>query len=200
MTKKPTHRRRPQAPEPEPRTTKKWNSVRAVLVSKGSAELLTLARDLFALSQENRDFVSARYLAGGDGLEPYKKAIDEAIYPDVYHNKPIRLAVAKKAVSQYTQATDDMAGTLELMVYFVERGNQFTVDFGDIDASFYSSLESMFGRVLDLLRRSEPELVERFLPRLVAIRDAASGIGWGYYDCLCEALGAAFPNGTEAPR
>jgi hypothetical protein len=83
------------------------------------------------------------------------------------------------------------------MVYFVERGNQFTVDFGDIDEGFYSSLESMFGRILETLKRSDYEVIAHFLPRLVAIRDAAAGIGWGYHDYLCEALAKAFPRAAE---
>ncbi len=59
------------------------------------------------------------------------------------------MSIAKKAISQYTKATGDQTGTLELMAYFVERGDQFIVDFGDINAGFYSSLESMFGRILE---------------------------------------------------
>jgi hypothetical protein len=176
---------------------KRWSDVRAVLATQGSAQLLEAVRDLYDLSQENRDFLNARYLASESNLEPYKKAIDDAIYPNVYQSKPIRVSVAKKAISQYTKATGDQAGTLELMVYFVERGNQFTVDFGDIDEGFYSSLESMFGRILETLKRSDPEVVERLLPRLVAIRDAAEGIGWGYHDYLCEALARAFPSSAE---
>jgi len=174
-------------------TDKCWREVRAVLATRSSAQLLDLARDLYHLSQENRDFLNARCLATKNRLDPYKEAIDEAIYPDIYSNKPIRISAAKKAISQYTKATKDQAGTLELMVYFVERGNQCTVDYGDIDEGFYSSLESMFGRILEALRHAGPEVVGRVLPRLVAIRDAAAGIGWGYHDFLCDALATAFP-------
>ena len=176
---------------------KRWSDIRAVLDTQGSAQLLEVARDLYALSQENRDFLNARYLASENRLDSYKKAIDAAIYPNVYQSKPIRVSVAKKAISQYTKATGDQAGTLELMMYFVERGNQFTVDFGDIDEGFYSSLEPMFARILETLKRSDPEVVEGLLPRLVAIRGAAEGICWGYHDYLCEALAKAFPNAAE---
>jgi len=176
---------------------KHWSDVRAVLASQGSAQLLETVRDLYDLSQENRDFLNARYLASENCLESYKKAIDDAIYPNVYESKPIRVSIAKKAISHYTKATGHQAGILELMVYFVERGNQFTVDFGDIDEGFYSSLESMFGRILETLKRSDYEVIAHFLPRLVAIRDAAAGIGWGYHDYLCEALAKAFPRAAE---
>jgi hypothetical protein len=176
---------------------RRWSDVRSALATQSSAQFLGLVRDLYDLSQENRDLLNARYLASENSLEPYKKAIADAIYPNVYKSKPIRISVAKKAINQYTKATGDQAGTLELMVYFVERGNRFTVDFGDINAGFYSSLESMFGRILETLKGSDPEVVERLLPRLVAIRDAAKSIGWGYYDYLCDVLAEAFPRAAE---
>jgi hypothetical protein len=34
----------------------------------------------------------------------------------------------------------------------------------------------MFGRILETLKRSDHEVMAHFLPRLVAIRDAANGI------------------------
>lgn len=179
------------------RVDNRWNDVRTVLASHSSVKLADLVRNLYNLSQENRDFLNARYLPSQDRLGPYKKMIDESIYPDMYSNKPIRISAAKKAISQYAKATNDKAGTLELMVYFVERGTQFTVNYGDIHEAFYSSLESMFGRVLDILKRNDPEVIERFLPRLTAIRDNAAGIGWGYHDYLRDALLGAFPSVDE---
>ena len=181
----------------KPRAEKKWGELRAALTPLGSAELVALVRDLYDLSQENRDFLNTRYLTSEDRLGTYKETLDEALYPDVYKNKPVRIAAAKKALSQYTKATNDEAGTLELMVYFVERGNQFTVEFGDIDEAFYSAMESMFKRVLQTLKRSAPEVRESFLPRLTAIRDTARNIGWGYYDFLCDALEQEFPSADE---
>jgi len=78
-------------------------------------------------------------------------------------------------------------------VYYVECGNQFTVDYGDIDEGFYESLESMFTQVVKTLQTSDETTVERFLPRLKAVVSQAEGIGWGYYDAISDALEGAFP-------
>ena len=110
------------------RVDNKWNNVRTGLASHGPVKLVGLVRDLYNLSQENRDFLNTRYLASADRLGPYKETIDESPYPDIYNNKPIRISIGKKAISQYAKATNDRVGTLELMVYFVERGTQFTAD------------------------------------------------------------------------
>lgn len=168
------------------------------LKSESKAVLLKALRSLYDLSQENRDFLHAKFLRGDGALEPYRQTIGEALYPDMFSKKPISIATARKAISQYKKATNDEMGVLELMVYFVERGNQCTVDLGDIDESFYLSLESMFDRVLNTLQKSSEEITHRFLPRLIAVRDAASGIGWGYYDHLCCALEEAFPEAVSS--
>lgn len=91
-----------------------------------------------------------------------------------------------------------MWGALELMVDFVERRTQFTVDFGDIDEPFYLSPESMFGRVLELLKRSEPELVERASCRASLLSETLPRVSsGGTNDYLCEALDGALPGEEE---
>lgn len=175
------------------RIDKRWHGLRAALAAQSSAELVNLVRDLHDLSQEKREFLNTRYFVSADRLGPYKELIEDSLYPDVCSNKPIRILAAKKALGQYTKATNDDAGTLELMVYFVERGTQCAVDLGIDDEAFYSAMESMFGRVLKTLKRSGTVERDRFLPRLAAIRNAARNIGWGYYDCLGDALEQEFP-------
>lgn len=179
------------------RTDMRWHELRATLAAQGSAELVNLVRDLHDLSQENRDFLNARYFASADRLGLYKELIEESLYPDVCSNKPIRISAAKKALSQYAKATKDEAGTLELMVYFVERGTQCAVDLGVDDEAFYSAMESMFGRVLKSLKRSDTEKRDHFLSRLAAIRNAARDVGWGYFDYLGDALEQEFPGAGE---
>ena len=110
-----------------------WNNVKSILVEKEKSELLRLIADLYSSSFENKSFIHSRYGIGGQTLEPYKGIITESLYPDVYKDKPIRLSVGKKAISDYFKATKNKAGQLELMVHYLETGNQFTVDYGDID-------------------------------------------------------------------
>jgi hypothetical protein len=103
------------------------------------------------------------------------------------------LSRGRKAISDYKKATDDPIGTLDLMVYYVERGTRFTVDYGDIDAWFYESLESMFYQIVKTLQRSDEETIDHFLPRLESIVHRAYNIGWGYYDTISDMLKKAFP-------
>jgi len=75
------------------------------------------------------------------------------------------------------------------MLTYIERGHQFTLDFGDIDEPFYIALENMWERFTVELRRSPAkyELYEQFASRLLKMR-RRSDIGWGYGDTVRETV------------
>jgi len=176
-----------------PKKPTSWQEMRRALSSKSQNELLNLIRDLYALRPEVKDFMHARFLTSEASLEPYKKIIEASLYPDVMHGDTIELSRGRKAISDYKKATNDPIGTLALMVYYVERGTRFTVDYGDVDAWFYESLESMFSQVVKTLQQSDEETIDHFLPRLESIVHRAYNIGWGYYDTISDMLKKAFP-------
>jgi hypothetical protein len=171
-------------------STKKpsWSQVKAILVVQEPKELLKLIGDLYRLSKDDRVFIESRFLAGEDALAHYKQVIADALYPDVYKNKPIRLSVGKKAISDYRKATGDDLDVLELMVHYLEQGNDFTAEYGDIDEQFYTSLESMLDRILELLADQNAEVLDQYVPRLEQVVLRASGIGWGYHDYISDRL------------
>ncbi|MFK5986134.1 MAG: hypothetical protein QM479_12020 [Pseudomonadota bacterium] len=165
-----------------------WKDLKAVISDKAQAEQLKLIGDLYSLNDENKTFIHARYLIGKNGLQPYKEIISDALYPDVMWNDSIQLSVGRKAISDYYKATKDKLGQIELMVFYVETGNQFTLDIGDIDESFYSSLESMFDRALTAIEKQPNKIQIKFLHRLSRIVVSAKDMGWGYYDYISESL------------
>ena len=89
-----------------------WIRVKAVLAGGSLKDLLKLVGDLYRLSKDNRVFIESRFPAGEDALEHDKGIIADAVYPDVFKNKPIRLSVGKKAISDYKKATNDDGGHL----------------------------------------------------------------------------------------
>ncbi len=80
-----------------------------------------------------------------------------------------------------------MAGTLDLMLTYVEQGTSFTLDYGDIDEAFYGSLESVLSEAVELLKKQETsDLYLRFRKRFLSLKRRASPIGWGYGDDVDE--------------
>ena len=168
----------------------KWTDAKKVLASKDPKELLALIKDLYSLNQQNKTFIQTKYSLI-DPIKPYKEIIGECISLD--YKKPINLSGAKKAISQYRKAVGNSKGILELMVFYVECGNDLTCEYGDIDEPFYCSLESMFNNALRALVESDEETIDEYLPRLQTIVENAQGIGWGYYDTIADLLYEYFP-------
>jgi hypothetical protein len=115
------------------------------------------------------------------------------MFPDVYKNKPIEISTAKKSINEYSKAVGDAKGETELMTYFVECGNQFTIEFGDIDEGFYDALLRMYARAIKNVLTLPDEEQSEFRERLRTIMMTSDGIGWGYHDGLCDQYYQAFP-------
>lgn len=176
-----------------PKIKDRKKQLKAAVQRSDPALLGKLVLDLAEISKENRAFVEARLAATPDPLKPYKERIEDALYPDAFSNQPIRIGAARRAVTEYRKAAGDPNGLLELMIYYVERGTACTADYGDIDESFYDSLESMYDRFLTALEKAGPAAKEAFRARAEGVVTRATGMGWGYYDYLADRFAEAYP-------
>jgi hypothetical protein len=116
--------------------------------------------------------------------------IQRAISPKEPWKQDLKLAEGKKAISEFKKANGNIRDTLTLMIYYVKCGNDFTLEFGDIDEGFYDSLCSMFSSVVQtLIKHQDQELFAELLPSLEAQLNRVYGqIGWGYPDELSDHL------------
>jgi hypothetical protein len=77
--------------------------------------------------------LSARFLAEGvpdSILTKYHKRIVEQFLPKRGEGK-LDLRSARRTIRDYRKATSDLAGTVDLMLTYVESGTEFTNRFGD---------------------------------------------------------------------
>lgn len=95
----------------------------------------------------------------------------------------LRYSVAEKAIDSYLKASGDFKGKMELMLFYVENGVEFTNEYGDIDDEFYDKVTDMLEKFCNLLKTSEGNsLYPWFEKRLFEIRKKAKGVGWGFED------------------
>ena len=167
-----------------------WKDIKTVLSKEDTHGLMTLIKTLYSLNEENKTFIETKYSLV-DPLEPYKVIIDDSINPEPMDGE-LSLAEGRRAISRYRKAVGDPIGIIELMIYYVECGNKFTLNYGDIDEPFYDSLMSMFDNILKNLAKSDKKTVEKYLPRLQDIVNEVKGMGWGYYDYLYSAYAKVF--------
>lgn len=174
-----------------------WSDMKTKVKKLDHKQLVSLIRDLYRFSKENQSLLHARFSIGNDPLEPYKKTIKECMCPDIFDDNPIQISKAKKLISSYSKAVGDMQGEAELMTYFVECGNDYTLNYGDIDEPFYDALNNMYRNAIEkVLSLPEDQQIE-FQKRLKKIMTSASNIGWCYHDMLEEDYYDAFPGDED---
>lgn len=169
-----------------------WSALKRKIKTWENPKLLGLVKDLFELSAENRNFLAARLLSGdtedgGQGVSvamPYRQRIHDAFYDKGgWPRGNLRLADARKAIRDYRKATSDEAGTMNLMISYVETGTEFMQEFGGDDESLIDSLWSVVNDIEAVFsKNSESDFYARFQQRLLDLDVKARGIGWGYGD------------------
>ncbi len=177
-----------------------WKDVKRVLAKMEGLQFLTLLKDLYGLSAENRTFMHVRFLSHGRGdehLEPYKTRIRDTVCPRKPWEQDIDLSAGLKAIREFKMATSNLSDLLSLMLYYVRCGNDFTLNYGDMEEHFYRSMENMFARIVEvLIEQGDATLVLEFLPKLETEARRVEDFGWGYGDSLMGSLielSEAFP-------
>jgi len=159
------------------------------LLRQPPRQLVRLIGELYRLSSENQRFLEARLGNASKQLATYRQLVADCLFPDpLRKGAKVRISEAKRAVSQYERATGDTAGTVDLMLAFVETGTAFAADLGYGEDNFFRALENMLSRALNLLRRGSEDLRQGMRPRLVRLSASAHDLGWGYGDFVVDAV------------
>lgn len=165
-----------------------WNQVQKVLLRGESADLIGLIKELYEASPENRLMLQNKLLGIAEEesvLKAYRERIMRQFY--VRRGDPrLDLKEARAAIREFKKATGSVAGTIELMLTYVEYGSSFAAEYGDVNSSFFSSLTSVYEEMTDLLYSEGRELYPRFRERIQKLADYSGSIGWGYGDYLSE--------------
>ncbi len=164
---------------------KKWSEIRDYLSVLKQSDLIALIGDLCKLNDENKYFIGARCSETcAEAIKPYKSLVKQFISPDIpFSDERIQKAKAKKTINDYWRASGDPYGKIDLMLYYVECGTQFTLEYGDINESFYNSLVAMFKQsIIEIKKISSSRPTKSFILRLNNVVDISKNIGWGYGD------------------
>ena len=99
----------------------------------------------------------------------------------------LNLRAAKAEITAFKKIFGDTEKLLDLELYYVECGIEFTNALGDINASFYNSMGGMYEKVVkDLMKTGDRELIMRFMPRMENARKETCYIGWGFGDWISD--------------
>lgn len=170
-----------------------WTDVKTAISSFDNEQLIELIGDIYRLASTNKDFLHTRFDLGDDLLGSYKQIIQNSLNPYLEDDEDLDFESANEALSRYSKAVDNPKGESELMVFYVECGNNFTLSYGDINEDFYDSLLEVYENAIETVQELPSDEQEEYRKRLFDILESASGIGWGYYDGLCNLFYGSFP-------
>jgi hypothetical protein len=115
-------------------------------------------------------------------LSKYREKVSQAFFPK--RGFGYNLKEGKKAISDFKKLGVSEDNLADLMLFYVETGVEFTNDFGDINESFYSSLEKTYEQALTLMYKNG--LLEKFSGRAEKVMSNTSDIGWGFHDYISQ--------------
>lgn len=162
-------------------------AIKSYLKSQSRNELIKEIAILYKLFPSVQEYFQVKLgsVQGGEDtlLNKYKKIIKNEFMPDRGLGKA-RLAVARKAITDFRKIAKNKNNIAEIMVYYVEMGVEFTNAYGDINEPFYNGMERMYDMASDYIKTNN--LTNRFINRLQKMVQATDGIGWGFHDSLEE--------------
>ena len=154
-------------------------------------ELIDLVQRLYGAVPEAADFINVVY---GDAdyvtalLMKAKKQVRNEFFPARGLGR-CSLSKAKEAIRMFGRVCNDPVLYLDLQLYYVECGIEFTNEYGDIDEHFYNSMEGVYRDVIDtLISMGDETITAQFRDRLRAAVDDTENVGWGFHDGLHDAF------------
>ena len=172
----------------KPKPQLSWIDVKEKVAEFDRAGLLSLVQDLYALNKTNQSFLHARFSLGADALTAYKKLIHDALFPG--WNKPVRIAEAKRAITEYRRAIGRPEDLLELHVFWCETGSGFSMEFGYADEGYFDALMHQFEAAIEQLGAVDETIRQTTIKRLKGVRDRTE-VGYGVQDEMTWLLNRA---------
>jgi hypothetical protein len=174
----------------EPTKRKKWSDVKARLEAFDRKGLVSLLGEVYDASVANRRFLHSRLTPGSRAIEVYRQLVADAIYPDRFSKRRVSVRDAAAAIVEYRRSTGDAAGTVDIMLTFVEAGTEQAADPGYGDEALLRRAPDPAGRCGEAFETLPADVRATVRARLGRIQVRARDVGWGLSDAVDEVLHA----------
>ena len=157
------------------------SQLKKALAGKSTKELIEEIAFVHKSYPAVKNYFTSKYGEGeGAVIEQYRELIKDEFFPKRGYGK-LRLAKAKKAISDFKKISTSPEMVIDLMLFYVEQGVKFTDEYGDINEKFYCSIERVFEDTTKLI--SKNKLTEKFRSRCSwIVKNACSG--WAFQEGL----------------
>ena len=164
----------------------KITELKKILETFDKKELVNIVNELAKLRKDNMDWLTTRFQdskCNQKTIEIYKKKIHSGFYTPRGFPRG-KFAEAKRAISDFKQASKDKEAIIGLMIFYVETGTDY-LTYDDRNEQVYTSMENTFENIIKyLLDLNDITIIGNYKPRLEVIIANANCLGYGYQDSL----------------
>lgn len=158
-------------------------SIRNELAKLDKKALVEILCDLYKKHKPVQEYLEFYTKSDEGGLsEKYRARVYEAFYPK--RGFGYNLKQGKQSISDLKKLGPSAELLADIMLFYVETGVEFTNDYGDMNETFYNSMESTFASTLKLIYNER--LTDLFKPRALKILKDTQDMGWRFHDNLCD--------------
>jgi hypothetical protein len=156
-------------------------SIKTELAKLDKNALVELIADLYKKNKAVQEYLNFYFKPDEAGLiEKYRTKVYESFYPK--RGFGYNLKQGKQYISEFKKLGSSSVLIADLMLFYVETGVQFTNDYGDMDETFYNSLESTFNNALKTMQKEG--VLQNFKIRALGVTHNTQTIGWGFHDAV----------------
>src|SRR6267142_15210 len=159
-----------------------WADIKMKHEAFDRKRLIGLVHNLYEASSSNRRFLQARLLPSQSAVEKYRRLVADGVFPDPFSRRRVSLRDATAAITEYRRSTGDAAGTVDLMLTFIEAGTEQAADLGYGDENYFAALENKLDAIAKSWRTLPAEARTKAATRLAWVQQRAKQIGWGFGD------------------
>lgn len=165
-------------------------TLKQYLAGRSDDELRDDIVALFGKFDAVKDYYQVQLSDDDEAVRAKYRAIIEREFTPARGFPRMRLAVARKAITDYARVSNSVTGRIELMLAYVEAGVRCTNTYGDLTEQFYRSMESMYQSAVKLI--VEQQLQPTYERRCWQIVQDTRNVGWGFHDELGNIYAEAF--------
>jgi len=162
------------------------------LKGKSDKELVSIISSCYKESDEVKFYLTSLVVDADEAdeiLMELKERLSQAFWNTAKNGQPLgpNLKEARNILSDVKKVTKNPKTIINFMLDYVEHGVDFTNEYGDMLAGYYSSIESMFESLENYLIKNIDKInVAVTMNRIDDIVNKSNGIGWGFHDNLLD--------------
>lgn len=153
------------------------------LLALPKERIVEIVLELYDARKEAKEYLEF-YLAPNseEELQKCKKAVKQEFFPTRGFSERPSFAKCRKIISDFQKLKPQPTDVADLMLFYIEQGCAYTMEYGDMWEQYYETLERNFEKAMNFIFMHQ--LLSLYHERIERMIQSVRECGWGFYDSL----------------